>query len=188
MQTNLKNDVDQLQKNLEKDREAWERLQNENNATLDAQRLRLAEDMQQITKERDCLKDTVREIVKHAEELKKMHAEEVQRWKYEIELHDKNLLEMSNKLKEEQQYFVIKLAKLLDEQKRSDEEIIRGSKVAEERLSHQLEEERSRRAKEEMQNKARKEMVDHLETEREQLIGRLSKTEAQCRPQRCKQI
>jgi hypothetical protein len=145
------------------EKEAWNKAQKEMAARFDAQRRELEERIHKAHEERNCLKETIREMIKSAEELHQKHVKEDKQWKSEIEARDKNQKEM--------------IEKFDAERRRLEEEIKQKIWEQEEKWNQQAEEEQRRRAEEEKLKEAQKEIIIQLEAERQQLKERLSKTD-----------
>jgi hypothetical protein len=175
--------IDEERRKLQDEKQFWqEQIQaydkelKEITEKLEAQRREFEERILETNHERNFLKDTIRELARHVEEMDQKHAKEEQQWKSEIEARDRNEKEMIEKFDTERQIFEEKLLKADAELRRLEEEIKQKIREEEERRRQQVEE-KLRWAEQEKRNKDQLEIMGQLKTERQQLKERLSKAD-----------
>ena len=159
------------------ERQVRDRELKEINEKLEAQRREFEESIHEANRERNYLKETIREMVKSGEDFRGKHAKEEQGWKSEIEKRDKIQKEIVEKFDIERRDLEERLLKAEEKLKSFEEETKLQKEEEEERRRGQAEEEQRRRAEGEEISKAQKGIIDQLEAECQQLKERLSKSD-----------
>ena len=157
------------------EKEMWDEAEREMKARLEAQNQEFAERIQKAEEERNCFKETIRDLVKDIKELLKK--QEKEHWKSEIEERDKARKEMTEKFEAERRILAEKLLKAEEDRKYIEEEIKWQVKEREEQLRQQAEQEQRRRGEEEKLKKGQEEVIDQLEAEHRQLKEIVAKVE-----------
>jgi len=142
------------------EKELWNKAEKEMAARMAAQTRELEERIHKAHEDRNCLEETIREMVKKADDLCQKHTKEVQQWKSEIETLDKNQKEMIEKFEAERS--------------RLEEKIKQKIREEEERRQQQAEEEQRRRSEEEKLAETQYKIINQLKAECQQLKERLS--------------